>query len=147
MTKKVKDLLGRYREQILYLLFGMLTTVVDWGICFAGYHLFRVQLEQYWFTVHIVDTVAWLAAVLFAFFTNRIWVFRSNKTGVFPVLGELCLFAGGRFATLLMQEVIMAIFVTALGLNEYAIKLAAAVLVVLLNYVFSKLLVFGRKKK
>ena len=144
MLEKIKALCVRYREQLLYLIFGGLTTVVDWSICFVGYRLFAEQLQTHWVTVHIIDTVAWLAAVLFAFFTNRILVFRSRKRGLLPVLGELGTFAGGRVVTLLAQEAIMAVFVTALGLSEYVIKIVAAVVVVIANYFISKLLVFRK---
>lgn len=147
MIGKIRALLTRYREQLLYLIFGGLTTVVDWGITFAGYRIFRVQMDQYWFTVHAIDTVAWIAAVLFAFFTNRILVFRSSRHGLLPVLGELGTFAGGRVLTLLLQEAIMALFVTALGLNEYLFKIIAAVAVVIINYFLSKLLVFRKNSK
>lgn len=145
MLARIKALCRRYREQLLYLVFGGLTTAVDWGVCFVGYRALAAQLDAYWFTVHIIDVVAWMAAVLFAFVTNRIWVFESRRHGLLPVLGELGAFAGGRVATLLMQEAIMAIFFTGLGWNEYAVKLAAAVLVVVLNYFISKLLVFRKK--
>lgn len=146
MIKKIEALCVKYREQLLYLIFGGLTTVVDWGICFAGYRLFAEQMQTHWVTVHIIDTVAWVAAVLFAFFTNRILVFRSRKRGLLPVLGELGTFAGGRVVTLLAQEAIMAVFVTALGLSEYVFKVVAAVIVVIANYFISKLIVFRKGK-
>ena len=144
MIGRIKALCSKYREQLLYLIFGGLTTVVDWSICFVGYRLFAEQMQTHWVTVHIIDTAAWLAAVLFAFFTNRILVFRSRRRGLLPVLGELGTFAGGRVVTLLAQEAIMAIFVTALGLSEYVIKIVAAVVVVIANYFISKLLVFRK---
>ena len=147
MLQKIKALLTRYQEQLLYLIFGGLTTLVDWGITFAGYRIFAEQMDRYWFTVHAIDSVAWLAAVLFAFFTNRLLVFRSRKRGFLPVLGELGTFAGGRVATLLMQEAIMAISVTALRFNEYLVKIIAAVIVVIANYFISKLLVFRSRSK
>lgn len=144
MINRLKALLAKYREQALYLVFGGLTTLLDWGICFLGYRLFAGQMEQYWFVVHAVDVTAWVVAVLFAFFTNRSMVFQSRRRGFLPVLGELGNFAGGRVLTFLLQEAIMALFVTALGLNEYLFKLVAAVLVVIANYFISKLLVFRK---
>ena len=131
MKETIRALWGKYREQLLYLIFGGLTTVIDWGVCFAGYRIFAEQMEQSRVIVHAIDTVAWIAAVLFAFVTNRALVFGSRKKGFLPVLGELGTFAGGRVLTLAMQEAIMAVFVTALGLNEYVFKIAAAVVVVL----------------
>ena len=146
MKETIRALWGKYREQLLYLIFGGLTTVIDWGVCFAGYRIFAEQMEQSRVIVHAIDTVAWVAAVLFAFVTNRALVFGSRKKGFLPVLGELGTFAGGRVLTLAMQEAIMAVFVTALGLNEYVFKIAAAVVVVIANYFISKLIVFRKGK-
>lgn len=146
MTEKIKALCRKYREQLLYLIFGGLTTVIDWGICFAGYRIFAEQMDRYAFTVHAIDVTAWVAAVLFAFFTNRALVFRSRRRGLGAVLTELGIFAGGRVATLAVQEALMAIFVTVLGLNEYVIKIVAAVVVVIANYFISKLVVFRKGK-
>ena len=106
MKEKIRALWEKYREQLLYLIFGGLTTVIDWGVCFAGYRIFAEQMEQSRVIVHAIDTVAWIAAVLFAFVTNRALVFGSRKKGFLPVLGELGTFAGGRVLTLAMQEAI-----------------------------------------
>ncbi len=145
MLAKIKSLCKTYREQILYLLFGGLTTVVDWGVSFAGYKIFAEQME-YRLTVHAVNVTAWVCAVLFAFFTNRILVFRSRRHGFLPVLAELGAFAGGRVVTLLVQEAIIELFVGVLGLNAYLFKIVTAVIVVIGNYFISKLLVFRQKK-
>lgn len=144
MIGTIRALLKKYREQVLYLIFGGLTTVVDWGICFVGYRVFRSLIAGYPGVIHAIDTVAWIAAVLFAFFTNRVWVFRSGKKGALPVLRELGTFAGGRVLTLLMQEAIIGVFVTWQGLNEYVFKIVAAVFVVIANYFISKLVVFRK---
>jgi putative flippase GtrA len=85
--------------------------------------------------------------VAFAYVTNRIWVFESKRRGFLPILGEIAAFAGGRVVTLLLQEAIMAVFCTWLGLNMYLFKIIAAVLVVILNYFISKLLVFRKSKR
>lgn len=147
MIATIRELLKKYREQVLYLIFGGLTTAVDWGICFVGYRVFRALIDGYPGVIHAIDTVAWIAAVLFAFFTNRVWVFRSGKKGFLPVLGELGTFAGGRVLTLLMQEAIIGVFVTWQGLNEYVFKIVAAVFVVIANYFISKLVVFRKGRR
>ena len=147
MKEKIRALWKKYREQLLYLIFGGLTTVIDWGICFAGYRIFAEQMEQSRVIVHAIDSIAWVAAVLFAFLTNRVWVFRSGKKGFLPVLGELGTFAGGRVLTLLMQEAIIGVFVTWQGLNEYVFKIVAAVFVVIANYFISKLVVFRKGRR
>lgn len=145
--KKIKELLIRYKSVILYVIFGGLTTVIDWSVTFVLYYFWRDAIEANNILIHGADVLAWVAAVLFAFFTNRIWVFDSKRKGFLPVMGELIAFAGGRVVTLLLQEAIIAIFFTWLGLNKYAVKIVAAVLVVILNYFISKLFVFRKKKK
>lgn len=136
MTEDLAALL-KSREILLYLIFGVLTTLVDWCVSFGLY--------QTAMNVHLANTLAWAAAVLFAYVTNRIWVFRSRRRGLLSIAAELCGFAGGRIATLLMQEAVFAVFCDWLGMSEYLIKLVAAVLVVVGNYIISKLLIFRKK--
>ena len=135
-TDKLASLM-KSRELLLYLVFGVLTTLVDWSVSFGLY-----QTEM---NVHLSNTLAWVAAVLFAYVTNRTWVFESRRHGFLPIAAELLGFAGGRIATLLMQEAVFAVCCDWLGMNEYFIKLVAAVLVVIGNYIISKLLVFRKK--
>ena len=146
MIEKIKALLARYREQLLYLIFGGLTTVVDWGLSFLLYHFWGDAIEANAILVHGANVIAWAAAVLFAFITNRIWVFKSEKKGFLPILGELGSFAGGRVMTLLLQEAIFVIFFDIMGISEFIVKLIAAVLVIILNYFISKLIVFRKKR-
>ncbi len=147
MIQKIKALFGRYREQILYLFFGGMTTLVDWSISFLLYRMWGEQIEAMGIMVHAANVIAWTVAVLFAYITNRIWVFESKKCGFLPVLGELSMFAGGRVMTLLLQELMFVIFFHWLGVNEYAVKLIAAVLVIVANYFISKLLVFRNQNQ
>lgn len=146
MYNKIKKLLVTYREQLLYLIFGGLTTVVDFGISFVLYALWSNQIEQNTYLIHAVNLLAWTAAVLFAFFTNRKWVFGSSRRGFLPILSEFCGFVGGRIFTLLLQEAIFFLFFDLLSANEYLIKISAAVLVVVLNYLISRFLIFRKKK-
>ncbi len=148
MTEKIKALWNKHRSVLLYAIFGGLTTVVDWGVCFALYaldlHVYVTPtLDIY---THIADVIGWICAVLFAFVTNRVWVFQSTARGCLPIARELLSFAGGRVGTLLLQEVLMFVFVTWLGFNRVAMRLLAAVLVVVLNYFISKFFVFRKRK-
>lgn len=140
------ELLKKYKSIILYIIFGGLTTVVDWTVSFSLYYLWGEAIEATPWLIHGANVIAWAAAVAFAYVTNRIWVFESKRRGFAPILGEIFAFAGGRVFTLLLQEVLMAVFFTWLGFNEYLVKIVAAVLVVILNYFISKLLVFRKKK-
>ena len=140
------ELLKKYKSIILYIIFGGLTTIVDWSVSFTLYYLWGDAIEATPWLIHGANVIAWVAAVAFAYVTNRIWVFESKRRGFLSIIGEIVAFAGGRVLTLLLQEAIMAIFFTWLGFNEYIVKIAAAVLVVILNYFISKLLVFRKKK-
>lgn len=141
------ELLKKYKSVILYVIFGGLTTVVDWSISFLLYYLWGEAIVATPILLHVADVIAWVAAVAFAYVTNRIWVFESKRHGFLPILGEITAFAGGRVVTLLLQEAIMAIFCTWLGLNLYLFKIIAAVVVVILNYFISKLLVFRKTRR
>jgi putative flippase GtrA len=133
------------KDIILYLVFGVLTTLVDWVVSFLLYRIWGGAIEKNSFLIHGANALAWLCAVMFAFVTNRKWVFESRRTGFFPVLGELAAFAGGRIMTLLLQEGIFAVMFDWLGINEYAVKIVAAVTVVIINFFLGKL-IFKKKR-
>lgn len=147
MIEKIKEILKKNRSIILYLLFGGLTTLVDLAIRFS---LYLIDIEITVGNINLyrraVDVLAWICAVLFAFYTNRIWVFGSTAKGFVPILRELVAFAGGRIGTFLLQEGILFLFCNILHQNDFVWSVIAAVLVVILNYVISKLLVFRKKK-
>ena len=145
MPDRIKRILRTYREQILYLVFGVLTTLVDFSVSFLLYRFWLDVADLPPVALHAVDTLAWAAAVTFAFVTNRIWVFESKKTGFLPITRELLAFAGGRVLTLLLQEGAMLLFVTILGGNKYLFRILVAAAVIVLNYVISKLLVFRKR--
>lgn len=143
-SNSLLGLIKKYKEILLYLIFGGLTTVVDWVVSFLLYYLWGDAIEKTAWLIHGANTIAWAAAVIFAYVTNRIWVFESKTHGA-AIAREFVSFAGGRVLTLLLQEVIFAIFFHALSINEYVVKIVAAVLVVISNYFISKLLVFRKK--
>ena len=138
--KKLRELYLRYREQINYLIFGGLTTLVSLGVHFVCTSTFLdpenpLQLQA-------ATVISWICAVTFAYVTNRRYVFFSREKNR---LAEAVRFFLSRAATLGMEMGVMALGVSVLGLNDRAVKLAAQVLIVIANYVFSKLLVFRRK--
>jgi len=135
-----EPLYKKYKEVLLYLFFGVLTTVVSIG----SYMLFVYPLHIH---VLIANVLSWILAVSFAFFTNRIWVFSAPTKGVADFLAQMTSFFGGRVLTLVFEEVFIAIFDTWLGLNSAVVKLIAQIAVMVLNYVISKLLVFKKPKE
>ncbi len=148
----LKTFFFRLREKLrqpevwLYLLFGVLTTAVDWTVSFVLYRIWGDRIRSTPFLIHLANAVAWTAAVLFAFVTNRIIVFRSERKGK-GILAELAAFTGGRLLTLLLQEALFAVFFDWLGINEYIVKICAAVIVVILNYIFGRLIFRSWKRK
>ena len=120
----------KHKEMLLYLLFGGLTFVIS----VITYAFFNVSLGM---NELVANIFSWILAVLFAFFTNRIWVFDGKTNGAKE-------FFGGRVATLVVEEVILFVFITKLGFGSMVVKIAAQIIVIVLNYVISKLWVFRK---
>ena len=126
----------KYKEQLLYLLFGGLTTVVSIGV-------FALFTEAIPLDELVANILSWIFAVLFAFVTNRTWVFQGAKTE--NLWKQMLTFYAGRLATLLVEELMLLVLVKWLLLNAMAVKLAAQVVIVILNYVISKLFIFRKQ--
>lgn len=142
MFALVKEILKKYREIISYLVVGGLTTVVSLGVYYACVFTFLdpdkpVQLQ-------IANIISWIAAVTFAYFTNRRFVFESNNENM---LKEATAFLAARIGTLLMEMGIMFVSVTWLGFNDKIMKLVVQFIIIVVNYIFSKFLVFSKKEK
>lgn len=127
------DFLKKYKEPLLYIMFGIATTFVN----FLAYFL----LSKLEFSTAISTALAWFLSVLFAFFTNRKYVFEASKNGF---LKQISGFFSMRVVTGILDILIMVLFVDILDFNDLLIKLLSNVLVVILNYIFSKFLVFKK---
>lgn len=128
----------KYKEMLLYLFFGGLSFIVS----IATYALFNVEMG---INELIANILSWIITVMFAFLTNRVWVFQSPTEGVNAFIRQMMVFYSGRVITLVIEEVILLVFITLLGFNSMAVKIVAQVIVILLNYVISKLVVFREK--
>lgn len=140
--KKCMELYKQYKEIINYLIVGVLTTVVSLGVYYACVLTFldpenAIQLQ-------VANIISWVAAVTFAYFTNRKFVFESKNP---DMLKEASAFVGARVATLLMDMLCMFIMVTCMGWSDKIAKLVVQVIVTVANYVFSKIFVFRKKDK
>lgn len=134
----IKNLIMKYKAFILYAVFGVLTTlvnVVSYYICARILGLNTV----------VSTVIAWLLAVIFAYVTNRKWVFESKENTTKGIIREIVAFFSCRIATGVLDVVIMFVFVDLLSWNDVFIKLASNVLVILLNYAASKLIIFRNK--
>lgn len=140
LIKKVWNLYKKYDEIINYLIVGGLTTIVSLGTYYFCVYTFLNPNNA--FQLQIANIISWISCVTFAYFTNRIFVFKSKRT---DKLKEAISFYGSRIATLLLEMGIMFVFVTILHFNDKIIKLVAQVVITILNYVLSKLLIFRKK--
>ena len=144
--QKIKDLYLKYKEIINYLIFGVLTTIVSLAVKYLL--LFTILDATNGVELQIAVIISWIAACLFAYITNRIWVFESKSK---KILTEMIRFFCARLATLGLEMFIMFLFITALGFNSDTWVIiwtfVAQVLVVLGNYILSKLIVFKKKRK
>lgn len=136
--KKLIDLWGQYRDVIAYLFFGVLTTAVNVISYHILYNVIAIGNDP-------STVIAWILAVLFAFFTNKPFVFRSHDWSRKVLLPEARDFFACRIGTGVLEFILMHIFVTRLGFNGVMMKLLVNILVVILNYVGSKFLVFKKK--
>lgn len=138
--EKWKALFFQYKELILYVFFGGLTTLVNWGGYWLLADLFHVP--YLWATA-----IAQIASILFAYVTNRIWVFESKAKGWGPVLGEMVRFFGCRAFSFVLDLVCMRVGVGMLLINDKVMKLLSNIIVIIVNYVFSKVFVFRKSQE
>lgn len=136
--KQIRELLYRFRHEIWYLFFGACTTLVNFVVYLVSTRLLGLGTTA-------ANGLAWLLAVLFAYVTNRRLVFESRASGAKEVGAELFRFMAGRVATGLMDIAIMYVSVDLLGANDVLMKILSNVLVIVLNYVISRLMVFRKK--
>ena len=136
--KKIWDIYKKHREVISYLFWGGVAFVLSMVL----FWVFNSKLGMGEVTANTVD---WIIVMVFAFFTNKLFVFRS-KAGSAAAFGkEFLSFVLARLFTLFLEELIIAVFITWLGFNTMIVKLAAQVVVIVTNYIISKLIVFKKK--
>ena len=144
--QKIIELYKKYEEIVNYLIFGVLTTVVSLATKYLL--LFTILDAKNSIQLQIAVIVSWITACTFAYVTNRIWVFKSKSKNI---LKEAISLFAARLGTLGLEMLIMFVFVTALGLNSnlwvIVWTLVSQVLIIIGNYVLSKLLVFKKEKK
>ena len=142
--KKIIELYKKYEEVINYLIMGVLTTIVNLVVKYAL--LFTILEASNPKQLQIAVIISWIAACIFAYITNRIIVFKSKSK---EILKEFISFVSARILTLLLEMLIMFIFVTCLKLNSdlwvVIWSLVAQVVVIVVNYIFSKLIIFKNK--
>lgn len=134
------DLYNKYKEIINYLIFGVLTTLISLATYYAL--TFTVLNADKALELQIANVVSWIASVTFAYFTNRSFVFESKEK---LSLKEAFSFYMSRVSTLLLDMGLMYLLVTVLSFNDKLVKIIVQVVVIVLNYVLSKFIVFKKK--
>ena len=143
MIEKGKAIYKKYEEIIVYLIVGVLTTIVAWAAKFiANAVFFDNTMYPTPFENTVLSTINWAAGVTFAYFTNRRFVFKSKE----PMRKEAPKFVLSRVSTWILDIVVMQVL-TAVNINLIVASVISAVLVTIANYVFSKLFVFNKKKE
>lgn len=138
MIQKVRSLIEKYRDILLYIFFGVLTTAVNYLIYLPMFNLCGLSAA-------VSNVIAWVGAVIFAFLTNKPVVFHSHDWSAKTVIPELTKFVSCRLASGVLETAILLLTVDCLHWNGNIWKLITQVLVVIINYVGSKLLVFKNK--
>ena len=136
---KIKELYLKYKEIVNYLIFGVLTTVVSLVTYYICVYTFINPEEA--IQLQIANVISWFFGVTFAYVTNRKFVFESNEKNK---IKEASKFVTSRIATLLMDMAIMFIGVTLLKFNDKIIKIVSQVVVIIANYLLSKIIVFNK---
>ncbi len=137
MLNRIKSFVQRHRDILSYIFFGGLTTVVNYLVYLPCYNWLNLSAA-------ISNIIAWTAAVAFAFLTNKPFVFQSHSWSREVVLPELGRFVSCRIGSGLLETGIMFLCDLVSG-NGNLWKLGTSILVVILNYIASKLLVFRKR--
>lgn len=135
----IMDLIKKHRDVMPYLFFGICTTIVNVII----YWVCAYPLEL---STMLSTITAWIFSVLFAYVTNRKYVFHSNVHGIAAISKEIMYFFVCRLATGIVDWLCMYVFVDLIGINDLGIKVATNILVIILNYVASRLIIFKKGK-
>jgi len=142
---KIKKLYLKHKEIVNYLIFGVATTIVNWLT-------YSILIKGFSMDETVGNAIAVVVAVLFAFVTNKIWVFESKQTGIGSIIREAFAFFGSRAVTAAI-EIIGVPVLQKMGLNQSLFgvkgmwaKIAISVIIIILNYIFSKFIVFRKAK-
>ena len=141
--EQMKNLIVKYREIIIYLIVGVRTTIVSWGACFLVKFL-GLNPDISWQNF-LINSFGWIVGVSFSYPLNRKWVFESKNPHIAKEFGG---FAASRLSTWILDIVVMWVTVNALNMHYWIAKIfISSVLVTIVNYVFSKLLIFKKKEE
>lgn len=135
----------KYEETVNYLFFGVLAFLVNMlAYAFAAWVLGADDDQA--LLIAVATAFAWVAAVLFAYWTNRTFVFKSKVRDRRGIWKEFAAFVGARIATGILEQIIMYVMVKQMGVHHMIAKFVCNVVVIISNYIFSKLFIFKKKQ-
>ncbi len=141
MLAAITAFLKKYRQIILYLIFGGITTVVSFVAFFVLHKMFQCYAS-------VSNAVSWVLAVIVAYLTNKPFVFKSHDWSAHTVVAEFAEFTGLRLLSGVLETVVIFLLCDIWSWNAYWVKIGASVFVIVLNYLFSKFIIFrGEEKK
>jgi len=143
---KLADIYEAHKEGMRYLVFGVLTTIVNIVVAAITYYFMFTKLSEE-LRVNLSTIIAIIAAWLFAYITNKIYVFDSKTNNIKELLKEIVSFVSCRAVTGIVEIVLMNLFVTIMQFNYMLMKIIVNIIVIVLNFVFSKLFIFKKEKK
>ena len=135
---KLKEMMVKYKDIVPYAIFGILTTIINIVVYLFFAHILKKE-------VMLSTLAAWFLSVLFAYVTNRKWVFHSGVLTFSNIIREAVAFFICRLATGIADILIMFIFVNIFHFNDLFIKIISNIAVIILNYVASKWIIFNHK--
>ena len=144
--KKLVDWYLAHQEGMRYLVFGALSTVINiftFAICTNVFRISKLFEDN--IIVMVSNVIAWIIAVLFAYVTNKLSVFNSKTNSTKELITEILYFFGARVFTLILETIFLTIFITKLHFNEILMKICSNIIVIIVNFVLSKLIIFKKK--
>ena len=138
--KKLADWYRKHQEGMRYLIFGALSTIVNIVSYAVLYYIFHISNA-------VSNILAWIIAATFAYITNKLYVFDSKVNNKKELLKEIVYFYGCRLFTLAIDEGIMILAVDRFKWNGILMKIVANIIVIILNFIFSKILIFRKQEK
>ncbi len=159
LPKPLCELCMKFENVIIYVFYGVLTTLINYvshfglrlaltdfsGVDTHSFSAVMAAMENSAVSSAGAATFSWVVSMLFAFFTNKFFVFEAHDTTAKAYVKELLSFAGGRLFSYGCEVIIMFAFVDVMRFNELVVKLLCGILVMILNYFLSKLIVFRKK--
>lgn len=142
---KLADIYLEHKEGMRYLVFGVLSTIVNIVTAGITYYVLFINLPDEW-KVNLSTIIAIIAAWIFAYITNKLYVFDSKTNSKKELIKEIVSFISCRGITAIVEVVLMNVFVTMLHFNYMIMKIIANIIVIILNFVFSKLFIFKNRK-